>query len=168
MSERNSESEVRHPHIVDRVSRAVAMFGGCAMLAAGMLIVVSVSVRWLLSVSIAGDVELIQTATAVAALAFLPFGQISRSTIVVDTFTQRVPERVCDYIDSLWDFLYAIIAAILSWRLAVGAVDAIRNHTVTTVLGLPIGWFMLLGVIMLFLLGLAALVTASRLLRGSN
>jgi TRAP-type C4-dicarboxylate transport system permease small subunit len=153
---------------VDRVSHAVAMFGGCLMLTAGALIVVNISMRWFLSVSIAGDVELVQTATAIAAFAFLPFGQINRSTIVIDTFTQRLPGCVRNYIDAFWDFLYAIISAILSWRLAVGAVDAIRNHTVTTVLGMPIGWFMFLGTIMLLILTLAALATMSRLLRGSN
>jgi hypothetical protein len=57
---------------------------------------------------------------------------------------------------------------ILSWRLSVAAVDAIRSHTVSTVIGLPIGWFMVMGVVMLFLLALTAVLTAGRLLRGSS
>jgi len=87
---------------------------------------------------------------------------------VVDTFTQRLPERVCAAIDAFWDIVYAAAAVILSWRLSVAAVDAIRSHTVTTVIGLPIGWFMLAGVAMLFLLALVCVLTAGRLLRGSN
>ena len=153
---------------VDRASHAAAVFGGSLMLAAGMLIVVSIATRWLLAASVPGDVELIQAATAVAAFAFLPFGQLNRSNIVVDTFTQRLPERVRTAIDAFWDIVYAAAAVILSWRLSVAAVDAIRSHTVTTVIGLPIGWFMLAGVATLFLLAVVSVLTASRLLRGSN
>ena len=138
------------------------------MLAAGMLIVASIATRWFLAASIPGDVELIQAATAVAAFAFLPFGQLNRSNIVVDTFTQRLPERVRNAIDAFWDIVYAAAAVILSWRLLVAAFDAIRSHTVSTVIGLPIGWFMLAGVAMLFLLALVSVLTAGRLLRGSN
>jgi TRAP-type C4-dicarboxylate transport system permease small subunit len=138
------------------------------MLAAGLLIIASIAARWILSTSIPGDVELVQAATAVAAFAFLPFGQINRSTIVVDTFTQRLPERVRNGIDAFWDIAYAAAALILSWRLSIAAVDAIRSHTVSTVIGLPIGWFMLVGAVMLFLLVLTALLTAGRALRGSS
>ena len=153
---------------LDRASHAAAFFGGSLMLAAGMLIVASIATRWFLAASIPGDVELIQAATAVAAFAFLPFGQLNRSNIVVDTFTQRLPERVRTAIDAFWDIIYAAAAVILSWRLSVAAFDAIRSHTVSTVIGLPIGWFMLAGVAMLFLLALVSVLTAGRLLRGSN
>ena len=138
------------------------------MLAAGMLIVASIATRWFLAASIPGDVELIQAATAVAAFAFLPFGQLNRSNIVVDTFTQRLPQRVRAAIDAFGDIVYAAAAVILSWRLLVAALDAIRSHTVSTVIGLPIGWFMLAGVTMLFLLALVSVLTAGRLLRGSS
>jgi TRAP-type C4-dicarboxylate transport system permease small subunit len=138
------------------------------MLAAGMLIVASIATRWFLAASIPGDVELIQAATAVAAFAFLPFGQLNRSNIVVDTFTQRLPQRVRAAIDAFWDIVYAAAAVILSWRLLVAAFDAIRSHTVSTVIALPIGWFMLAGVTMLFLLALVSVLTAGRLLRGSS
>jgi TRAP-type C4-dicarboxylate transport system permease small subunit len=168
MSEWEADSTSRRPGILDRASYAVAVFGGSLMLAAGFLIITSIAARWFLSTSIPGDVELIQGATAVAAFTFLPFGQINRSTIVVDTFTQRLPERIRNGIDAFWDIAYAAAALILSWRLSVAAVDAIRSHTVSTVIGLPIGWFMLMGVLMLFLLALTAVLTAGRLLRGSS
>jgi TRAP-type C4-dicarboxylate transport system permease small subunit len=168
MSDWQSEDEDRRAGAIDRVCHAVAVFGGCTILAAGVLIIVSISMRWFYSVSIAGDVELIQTATAITAFAFLPFGQINRSGIIVDTFTQQLPRGVCNRLDAFWDLIYAAIALILAWRLAVGAFDAIHSHTVTTVIRLPVGWFMLAGVVMLCLLALAALVTARRLLRASN
>src|SRR5262249_5215833 len=145
-----------------------AFVGGRLRLAGGVLIVASIATRWFLAASIRGDVELIQAATAVAAFAFLPFGQLNRSNIVVDTFTQRLPERVRAAIDAFWDIVYAAAAVILSWRLLVAAVDAIPSHTVSTVIWLTVGWFMQSGVTMLCLLALVSLLTSDRLLRGSN
>jgi len=168
MPEWESDSTPSRGGFLDRASHAAAFFGGSLMLAAGMLIVTSIATRWFLAASIPGDVELIQAATAVAAFAFLPFGQLNRSNIVVDTFTQRLPQRVRAAIDAFWDIVYAAAAVILSWRLLVAALDAIRSHTVSTVIGLPIGWFMLAGVTMLFLLALVSVLTAGRLLRGSS
>lgn len=168
MSEWESDSTLLRAGILDRLSQVVALFAGSLMLVAGVLIIVSIASRWFLATSIPGDVELVQAATAVAAFAFLPFGQLQRSTIVVDTFTLRLPERVRNAIDAFWDIVYAIAAAVLCWRLSVAAFDAIRSHTISSVIGLPIGWFMLLGVVMLFLLALVGVLTAVRLLRGSN
>jgi TRAP-type C4-dicarboxylate transport system permease small subunit len=164
MSEERPELETEETGIVRRLSRAAALCGGCIVLAAGGLIVVSVCTRWMFFVSVPGDVELIQTATAVAAFAFLPFGQITRSTLVVDTFTKLLSVRACQGIDAFWDLLYALFALILSWRLAIGAFDALRSHTVTTVLALPIGWFMAASTMLLLLLSATAFVSVGRLL----
>ena len=92
MSERDSDTGSPRLGVLNGASRAVALFGGSLMLATGVLIIASISTRWIFSTSIPGDIELIQAATAIAAFTFLPFGQLRRSTIVVDTFTQRLPE----------------------------------------------------------------------------
>jgi TRAP-type C4-dicarboxylate transport system permease small subunit len=168
MSEPDVLLHSRRGNGLSRAARATALFGGVLMLLAGVLIILSIATRWLLSASIPGDVELIQSATAVAAFSFLPLGQISRSTIVVDTFTARLPPRWRDRIDAFWDSLYAVIALILAWRLAIGAVDAVRSHTASTVIGLPVGWMMLIGTVMLLLVGATAFATAGRLLRGAS
>jgi TRAP-type C4-dicarboxylate transport system permease small subunit len=168
MSDLNSDSDLSRSGVLHGASRAVALFGGSLMLVAGVLIIASIVMRWVFATSIPGDIELIQGATAIAAFAFLPFGQLRRSTIVVDTFTQRLPERALNAIDAFWDIVYSIAALILSWRLLIAAYDAIRTHTVSSVIGLPIGWFMMVGVAMLFLLSLIAIVTASQLCRGRN
>jgi TRAP-type C4-dicarboxylate transport system permease small subunit len=160
-------SDPQHSGVIARISHAAALLGGCVILMAGGLIVVSVISRRLLSASIPGDVELIQAATAIGAFAFLPLGQIHRSTIVIDTFTARLPEVVRRWIDAFWDFLYAAIVLVLAWRLAIGAFDAIRSHTISTVLGLPIGWLMLVSACMLVLLSAAAVATMTRLLRSA-
>jgi TRAP-type C4-dicarboxylate transport system permease small subunit len=165
MSEAQLENEVASAGTVDQLARAAALCGGCVVLAAGALIVSSILARRFLSVSIPGDVELVQAATALGAFAFLPFGQLSRSNIVVDTFTKRLPDKVCRRIDAFWDLSYAAVTLVLGWRLGVGAIDALRSHTISAVLGLPIGVFMLVSTILLFVLAAAAVVTMNRLLQ---
>jgi len=167
MSRETVDDSALQAGIVDRLSGGAALFGGYVVLATGGLIVSSISARWLFATSVPGDVELIQTATAIAAFAFLPLGQITRSTIVVDTFTKRLSNRACLRIDALWDLVYAVVALFLSWRLAIGAFDALRSNTITTVLGLPIGWPMIVSTIFLVLLAAAAATMVIRESRSS-
>src|SRR6476620_7516513 len=123
MSEPGSNGGPWRSGMLDRASRAVALLGGSLMLVAGVLIIASIVMRWVFATSIPGDIELIQAATAIAAFSFLPFGQLRRSTIVVDTFTQRLPERARNSIDAFWDIVYSVAALILSWRLSIAAYD---------------------------------------------
>jgi len=65
----------------------------------------------------------------------------------------------------LWDLVYAGMAAIIAWRLALGAYDTIRSNTVSMMLALPIGWAIAACAAMAVLLTLVALMTAFALLR---
>ena len=63
------------------------------MLAAAIMVVVSVLMRWLIRYSVPGDIELVQIASALAVFCFLPLCQGRRGNIMVDTFTARLPPR---------------------------------------------------------------------------
>jgi TRAP-type C4-dicarboxylate transport system permease small subunit len=125
--------------------------------------VVSVVMRWLINVSIPGDIELVQIATALSVFAFLPICQARRGNIVVDTFTSALPARVRVLLDALWDVVYALVTAIIAWRLVLGALDTIRSGTVSMMLGLPIGWAIAACAVMAAFLAFVALATAVRL-----
>jgi hypothetical protein len=86
----------------------VPLVGGAVALAVAAVVVVSVLRRWLFSQPIPGDFELAQIGTAVAVFAFLPYCQVVRGNIVVDTFTSGLPARVRGRIDALWDVVYAV------------------------------------------------------------
>jgi TRAP-type C4-dicarboxylate transport system permease small subunit len=137
------------------------------MLAMASMVVVSVMMRWLISESIPGDIELVQIATALAVFSFLPLCQLHRGNIMVDTFTTRLPKRVQNALDTLWDVVYAGMAAMIAWRLALGAYDTIRSNTVSMMLALPIGWAIAACAVMAALLALVALATAFALARKS-
>jgi TRAP-type C4-dicarboxylate transport system permease small subunit len=77
---------------------------------------------------------------ALAVFAFLPLCQSRRGNIMVDTFTLWLPVQVQAAIDAVWDLALAALAALLAWRLALGAKGAFTSATTTMVLGMPIGW----------------------------
>jgi TRAP-type C4-dicarboxylate transport system permease small subunit len=146
-------------------TRPLAIAGGLLMLMISLVVVASVLMRWLINVSITGDIELVQIATALAVFSFLPLCQAARGNIVVDTFTARLPLRVRNGLDALWDVVYATIMGIIAWRLVVGAWDTIRSNTVSMMLSLPIGWAIAACAAMAAFLSLVAIATAIGLLR---
>lgn len=147
------------------VTRPLAVLGGLLMLATAAMVVVSVVMRWLFSSAVAGDIELVQTATALAVFSFLPLCQLQRGNIMVDTFTTWLPRRAQAVLDALWDLVYGAIAAILAWRLGLGAYDTIRSNTVSMMLGLPVGWAIAACAAMAALLALVSICTAVAPLR---
>ncbi|WP_163359815.1 TRAP transporter small permease subunit, partial [Klebsiella aerogenes] len=83
--------------------RALAVFGGCVMLAAAAMVTLSVLSRWLFKAGISGDFEMVQIATAVGVFAFLPLCQWGRGNVFVDTFTLKAPDWLNRGLDTLWD-----------------------------------------------------------------
>jgi TRAP-type C4-dicarboxylate transport system permease small subunit len=145
----------------ERLGAALALTGAALSLFIAGLVTVSVLLRWATSNGLPGDFETVQMAVALAIFAFLPYTQLRRGNMLVDTFTHRLPPRIVTSIDAFWDVVYAAVASLLGWRLAVGASDAINSHTSTMVLGLPVGWAIMGCAAMAGLLALAALVTAA-------
>jgi TRAP-type C4-dicarboxylate transport system permease small subunit len=150
----------RAPRIVERAARALAVFGGAIALAVAGIVVVSVAGRWLFSTPIPGDFELAQIGTAVAVFAFLPYCQIMRGNIVVDTFTARLPRRAQRRIDGVWDLLYAAAMALVAACLGWGTMDMLASHEVSMVLRIPVWPGVAFGAASCAFLAIAALSTA--------
>jgi len=154
--------------VIGRIARAVAVAGGALMLATAVMVVVSVVSRWLFKSGVKGDFEMVQIATAVAVFAFLPLCQWRRGNVFVDTFTLRAPAWFNRSLDTLWDLVYAGFAALIAWRLALGAFDAISSRTSSMVLALPTGWAILATAVMAAFLAVVAAVTAIRRYRSAS
>jgi TRAP-type C4-dicarboxylate transport system permease small subunit len=155
------------PSGFDRLVRIVALAGGALLLALSVMVVVSVTLRSDLvgGAGVPGDFELVQMATAIAAFCFLPYSQLRRGNIFVDSFTSRLPANWLCGIDALWDVIYALVMALISWRLAVGAGSALASGENTMVLQLPSYLPIALCAVLAALVSVAALVSAARLLR---
>lgn len=157
----------RSPSGFDRAVQAVALLGGAVLVALATLVTISVTLRSNLvgQAGVPGDFELVQMATAVAAFCFLPYCQLRRGNIFVDTFTMKLPLRVQHGIDALWDVVYGLVMALIAWRLAVGARAAFSSGENTMVLQLPSYLPIGLCAALAALVSAAAFVSALRLSR---
>jgi TRAP-type C4-dicarboxylate transport system permease small subunit len=129
--------------LIERVSAHLATIGGLLLLALALLVCASVLRRWLTSRPLPGDFELVQMGLAVAVFAFLPYCELRGANIFVDSFTTKLPQRLQALLDTLWSLLYFAAAALIAWRMTVGAFEELRSGTTTMVLGLPTGWAMI-------------------------
>jgi TRAP-type C4-dicarboxylate transport system permease small subunit len=149
----------------DRAVETVALIGGLLLIALATMVVVSVTLRSDLvgTAGVPGDFELVQMATAIAAFCFLPYCQLRRGNIFVDTFTLRLPLRWRNRIDAVWDVVYGLVMALVAWRLAVGARAALASGENTMVLGLPSYIPIAICAVLAMLVAAVAFVSARRL-----
>ena len=111
----------------DRLIATVAVVGGFLSLGLASMVVVSVLGRWLISMPIEGDFELVKMATAVSVFAFLPYTQLRRGNIMVDTFTSWLPKGAQVAMDAFWDIVYALMLGLLTYCFVLGTRDYIRS-----------------------------------------
>jgi TRAP-type C4-dicarboxylate transport system permease small subunit len=159
---------VSSPGFLEQATGVLAIAGGMLSLGVAVLVNVSIGLRWQGSQPLPGDFEFVQMATAVSVFSFLPYCQLQRSNISVDTFTSWLPARANAVIDALWDFVYAAMMALLAWCLLNGASDMYRNGTTTMVLGLVVWPAVAACMALACVLAITACVTGFRLLSGRH
>lgn len=150
------------------IIRLTAFVGGIALLASALLTTVSVLLRWTISQPIPGDFEMIAIGCGLAVAAFLGWGTLRRSNILVDSLTTFLPRRVTDAMDAFWMLVWAAIAFLLAERMTIGAIETFQNGTATMVLLLPTWWAVALGAFGLAIVVPAALLWAWRLAVGRH
>jgi TRAP-type C4-dicarboxylate transport system permease small subunit len=154
------------PRTLEVAVKALAVLGGVIALAVAVVVALSVLSRWLFSSPIPGDFELAQIGTASAVFAFLPYCQLVRGNIVVDTFTSRLPKRTLRGIDGFWDLVYAAAMGLVAGCLARGTWDVYHSQEVSMVLRIPAWPGIAFGAVCCALLALLALSSAIGLMRG--
>ncbi|MYZ47943.1 TRAP transporter small permease [Propylenella binzhouense] len=148
--------------LVEALAYAAAAIGGLFLVGVSLLVTASILGRWLFRSPINGDYELVQVGIAIAAFLFLPLCQLHNENIIVDAFTTRAPKWAVSALDAFWALVYAMVAAFLAWRLAVGAADTMRSGMTTPMLQLPYAWAMVVGAAALGFLALASLLVSIR------
>jgi TRAP-type C4-dicarboxylate transport system permease small subunit len=150
---------------LQRITGAVAVFGGFLALAVALLATTSVLGRWLFSKPIEGDFEFVKMATAVAIFAYLPYAQARRANITVDTFTSWLPRGVNCLLDAVWDLVYALVMGAIAVALAFGTLDSFRSGETTMQLQIMLWPSIALSMLLCVLLTVTALVTMWQLSR---
>ncbi len=151
--------------VLARLTHMTALAGGLLSIAVALLVTTSVIGRWFGIGAVPGDFELVKIAVSVSVFCFLPFTQMRRGNIMVDTFTARLPAKATRAIDAFWDLVFAAMIALLAWCTMNGAQEALRSGLNSMVLGFPLGPVFVVCAILLVLLALTAVATALRLLR---
>lgn len=153
------------PQSIVLAAKALALLGGVTALGVAVVMVVSVLGRWLFASPIPGDFELAQIGTAITVFAFLPYCQIVRGNIVVDTFTAALPARLRARIDGLCDLIYAAAMAMVAACLARGTIDMHTAQEVSMVLRIPVWPGVAFGAVCCAFLAIVALATARGLFK---
>lgn len=119
---------------------AAAGFGGLVIFGAAILVTVSVVLRNLGLGGVRGDFELVELVCAACASLFLPLCQLNKGHVMVDLFTAWMPFRAQRRIDGIWTLIFAVVWALLCWRLSIG-LEEIRGYgDKSMLLRAPIWW----------------------------
>ena len=151
-----------------RIALWFALAGGAAAAALALMTVASVLMRAMLSRPIPGDVELMQMGIALCISLFLPWCQLHRANIIVDFFTDRLPQRGRRALDGLGSLLLALMCLLLAARTAAGALAVHGAGETTMIIGLPMWWAYAMLAPGLALTALIALWQGQRQLRGQD
>ena len=151
---------------LQRLAWGFAVVAGVCACMVALMTVTSIAGRALLSRPIPGDVELTQLGIALSISLCLPWCQLQRANIIVDFFTQRVPERGIRRLDAAGGLLMALMVLVLAWRTGAGAFAVRGADEQSMILGLPMWWIYAALAPGLALAGLIALLQAGLRWRG--
>jgi TRAP-type C4-dicarboxylate transport system permease small subunit len=122
------------------ISAAFGIAGSALALCVGAMTTWSVIGRALFQTPVQGDVEMVQMGIALSLSMCLPWCQWRGGNILVDFFTQNSSPKTISRLDAFGASLLALMYALLSWRTAIGSLDAYQSFEATMILGLPIWW----------------------------
>jgi TRAP-type C4-dicarboxylate transport system permease small subunit len=123
----------------------MAVLGGVLLVVVLALTTGSVIGRTAANSPLLGDSEIVELGVAAAIFAFMPYCQIRGANVLVDFFTMGARPRTRALLDTVMNAVFLVCVAILTWRLAVGGIQAYRGGDNSMFLRLPLWWGYLVG-----------------------
>ena len=142
---------------LDRACRTLAVMAGLVLAAMAFMSLWSISGRTFFGKALVGDYEMVQFMTAVAVAMSLPYANWMGGHVIVDFFTARAAAKTQALLDGLAYGVMAVFAALIAWRLGVGALDLRSSDDASMLLSIPTWWAFVPMVPSFLLLGLTAL-----------
>jgi TRAP-type C4-dicarboxylate transport system permease small subunit len=123
--------------VLEQLAKLCAIAAGALMTVITALTCVSILGRELVGKTVPGDFELVGLATGAAIGLFMPLCQLQRGNIIVDFFTARLSRKINHGLDRIAALTLALSFALLTWRAALGGLNAWDTHSGTMLLGVP-------------------------------
>lgn len=99
--------------------------------------------QWMLGLGVGpvnGDFELVESGVAFAIFAFIPLCQITSGHASVGILTDKLPERVQQFLRMVVELIFAAVLVLIAWRLYDGMSSKMRYGETTFLLQFPIWW----------------------------
>jgi TRAP-type C4-dicarboxylate transport system permease small subunit len=140
------------------VTRGLALAGGAFLIAAAIITVVSVAGRYAFGAPVPGDYELVEIACAVGIFMFFPYTHAVGGNISADFFTTGLSERHRSLLDIANDVVFALVALLLTWRLAAGLAEKYASGETSILIGVPVWWSYVVAVASMALLAIVCVL----------
>ena len=150
---------------LERTCTWLAIAGGLVMIAFLAASVASIVGRAFFGSPLVGDFELTERGTAVAVFAMLPYCHLRGGHVVVDMFVGMFPSAIRRALAVVSELLFAMVAGLMTWRLALGGINQYQFNDMSMMLHIPTWW---LFVPIVFSMALLTLVCLARTLRGGK
>ncbi len=143
-------------------AQACAIAAGLLLTVITLMTCASVIGRNTVGWTISGDFELSGSAAGAAIALFLPWCQYRRGNIIVDFFTTKATPQTQQRLDRLGALLLALAMGLMTWRTALGGLNAWKSGSGSMMLGFP-EWIVYLAMVPPLALTVAiALVQAAK------
>lgn len=123
-----------------RLATLSGALGGAVILTVALIVTVSVFMRNVGLRGVTGDFELVQMSCVYAAGLFLPLCQLNKGHVMVDLFTNWLPEKIVVRIDQFWTLVFAIAWACLFYYMFRGMEEIRAYDDRTMLLKIPMWW----------------------------
>ncbi len=168
--------------LLSKLARWLAYFGGFVLTAIAVMTVISIIGRAFVGFGlgpIKGDFELVEIGSAIAVFSFLPWCQLNQGHVTVDIFSNRFPVVVQRFLKLLGNIVITLIAFVLTWRIWMGMGERVTwfeqstrdvlgfgykpfSPPETFILGVPVWYGYVLGVVGTMLFSIVAVFTVVR------
>ena len=133
-----------------RVCEAWGLVGGVALMGT-MATMITTVVGGAFGRPVLGDSEIVELLGGIGVFAFLPYCHLRGANVLVDFFTRPLPDVVNGWLDAVMNVAFALVAAVLTWRLVEGGLGVYERGKRSMFLQLPDSWGYAIGALSMLL-----------------
>jgi TRAP-type C4-dicarboxylate transport system permease small subunit len=150
-------------NLLESLAKLFAVLAGVLLTVITLMTCVSLIGRNTTGWTFVGDVEVSGFVAGAAIAMFMPWCQLRRGNIMVDFFTARASAAMQERLDRFGALLMALAIGLMTWRTAIGGLNAWMSNASSMMLGFP-EWVVYCGMVPALLL--TTLIAFGQALRG--